>query len=198
MSSPRSSLARSGSLRLMIAWGFAGLLCACPVLAADLPKLTESEIKAAYLFNFAKYVEWPALAFTGSNSPVVIGVLGQDPIAESLRTAVTGKGVNDRPFEVRRATLDASLAACHILFLPVAERARVREVVTLLKGKPVLTVSDADAFIHQGGVIGLVKRGGNIRVQINLDAASEAGLKVSSKLLILADQVKGRPAKSKD
>ncbi len=166
--------------------------------AADLPKLTESEVKAAYIFNFAKYIEWPDSAFSSTNTPIIIGVLGSDPIGENLRTAIAGKLVNGRAFELRQAKLDAGLAACHILYLPATERTSFADLAPLLRDYPVLTVSDADAFILQGGVIGLVKRGGNIRLQINLDAANAAGLKVSSRLLTLADQVKGRPAKSKD
>lgn len=165
---------------------------------AELPQLTESEVKAAYVFNFAKYVEWPATAFTGSNAPIVIAVLGSDRITADLRAAVAGKLVNGRPFELRPAAADAVLAGCHIVYLPAGERARAREVAALVRDHPVLTVSDAEAFIQQGGVIGLVKRGENIRLQINLEAANAAGLKVSSKLLALADQVKGRPAKGKD
>lgn len=168
------------------------------LVPADLPQLTESEVKAAYVFNFAKYVEWPAAAFAGSNAPIVIGVLGQDRMADDLRVAAAGKLVNGRPFELRPGVPDNALTACHILYIPAAQRARAREVTALLRDRPVLTVSDADAFIQQGGVIGLIKRSNNIRLQINLEAANIAGLKVSSKLLALADQVKGRPAKGRD
>ncbi|KAF0179638.1 MAG: transmembrane protein [Limisphaerales bacterium] len=181
-----------------VPWLVVWLALASPGSPADLPKLTEAEVKAAYVFNFAKYVEWPAAAFGGTNAPFVIGVLGPDPVGESLRAVVAGKLINGRTFELRRAGPDAGLAGCHILFLPATERTRLADLAPLLRDKPVLTVSDADAFIQQGGVIGLVKRGGNIRLQISLDAANAAGLKVSSKLLTLAEQVKGRPAKSKD
>lgn len=182
----------------LVPWLAAWLVLAAPASPADLPKLTEAEVKAAYVFNFARYVEWPATAFSGTNAPFVIGVLGPDPVGESLRAVVAGKVVNGRAFELRRAGPDASLTGCHILFLPATERTRLADLAPLLRDKPVLTVSDTEAFLQQGGVIGLVKRGGNIRLQVNLDAANAAGLKVSSKLLTLAEQVKGRPAKAKD
>lgn len=187
-------------LRSRVALLLLAALFGLPPLAvpAEVPKLTESEVKAAYLFNFAKYVEWPDSAFNGTNAPIIIGVLGSDTIGEDLRAVVTGRLVNGRAFELRHATLDAGLAACHILYVPAAERTSLASLAPLLRDHPVLTVSDTEAFIQQGGVIGLVKRGGNIRLQINLDAANAAGLKISSKLLALADQVKGRPAKPKD
>lgn len=191
---PRPLARHPGFVRLLVAW----LALVSPGSPADLPKLTEAEVKAAYVFNFAKYVEWPEAAFSGTNAPFVIGVLGPDPVGESLRAVVAGKLINGRAFELRRTGPDAGLAGCHILFLPATERTRLADLVPLLRDKPVLTVSDSDAFIQQGGIIGLVKRGGNIRLQISLDAAHAAGLKVSSKLLTLADQVKGRPAKSRD
>lgn len=197
MSSPGHTAKPSCSFR-RTALAIVVLALAMPAHPADLPKLTESEVKAAYLFNFAKYVEWPITAFAGSNASIIIGIVGPDRITDDLRTAITGKQVAGRGFELRRAEGDADQAACHILYFPPAARARLPEVAARLRDKPVLTVGESESFVQQGGVIGFVKRGDNVRLQINLAGANTAGLKVSSKLLALADQVKGRPTKGKN
>jgi hypothetical protein len=147
---------------------------------------TTDEVKAAFLFNFAKFVEWPAARGTGSLS---IGVLGNDNLGESLREIVRGKTVNGRPLASRRVTADDDLASLHLLFVGTSEKMRVADVLKRVEGGSVLTVSDVDKFCHQGGVIALTQEGNHVRFDINLDAADRSKLKVSSKLLTLARTV---------
>ena len=147
----------------------------------------EAKVKAGFLLNFARYVEWPAGAFASSNSPVVIGVLGVDNLGRNLDMTVEGKTVEAHPVQVRRARRVAELADCHVLFVCASERERLRGIVGGLEGKPILIVSDMDGFTSEGGMILLKRKLGTMRFEINREAAEKAGLKISSKLLKLAD-----------
>ena len=147
----------------------------------------EAQVKSAFLLNFARYVEWPASSFTSSNSPVVLGVLGQDSLGRALDTTIEGRTVEKRPVQAGRGKKPSELSHCHVIFIPTSERDRVREWLAQLQGKPVLTVSDMEGFTDLGGMIRLKKVRGLMRFDINRRAAESAGLKISSKLLKLAD-----------
>lgn len=146
---------------------------------------TTDEVKAAFLFNFAKFVEWPAM----NDGALQIGVLGNDGLGDSLREIVRGKTVNGRPLATRRVNPNDDLSRLHVLFVGASEKARVADVLKRVEGSSVLTVSDVDKFCHQGGVIALTQEGNHVRFDINLDAADRSKLKVSSKLLTLARTV---------
>jgi len=153
-----------------------------PALAQSGP-VSEYQLKAVFLFNFAQFVDWPAAAFTDPQSPLVIGILGDDKFGNSLDQTVRGERVNDRPFLVQRYTKLDEIGTCHILFISQSERGRLDQIITALQGRNVLTVSDADGFALQGGVIQFVTENNKIRLDINLEAAKAAGLTISSKLL---------------
>jgi hypothetical protein len=153
--------------------------------AQDSPP-SEYQIKAAFLFNFVKFVEWPPAAFSGGASPIVIGILGQNPFHDDLSQMVRSKTVDGRPLEVRQLHSLADAANCHMLFISASERSRLPEIINSLKGTTVLTVGDTDHFTENGGMINLVLKSDKVRFEINKNAATSAGLKISSKLMSLA------------
>ena len=158
----------------------AGALAAAGLNAAG---PTEYQVKAVFLFNFTQFVDWPASAFPTPKSPLVIGVLGDDPFGPTLDEAIAGETVNGRPLEIRRYARAEDVADCHILFINLNAKQRLPDVLERLRGRHVLTVSDSNEFARAGGVIEFVTVDNKIRLQINLDAAKLANLSISSKLL---------------
>lgn len=148
---------------------------------------SEYELKAAFLFNFAKFVEWPPKAFAKDSSPLVVGVLGEkNPFGDDLKRTVRNKTINNRPLEVKEIQSVTEATNCHILFICTSEKKRLPEILDGLRDTPALTVGETDRFIQAGGMINFVLAGNKIRFEINDDAAKKAGLKISSKLLSLA------------
>jgi hypothetical protein len=154
----------------------------------------EYEVKAAFLYNFAKFVDWPEDAPGTDRPALVIGVLGVDPFGESLDAAVRGKTVNGRALSVRRFAEPSDLEPCQILFVSASQARRLPEILTRLAGTPVLTVGEPEKFNRNGGIVRLVTEDNKVRFEINVDAAEHAGLQISSKLLALARIVHGRDA----
>jgi len=156
-------------------------------LAGQSPQAPEYQVKAVFLFNFAQFVDWPADAFPESDTPLVIGVLGDDPFGSVLDQTVRGEHVGGRPFQVRRYQRVDEIKTCHILFVGRSEESRPEGLLAALKNRPILTVSDADGFAERGGMIRFVTDRKRIRLQINLAAAEAARLTISSKLLRVAE-----------
>ncbi len=149
----------------------------------------EFAVKAAYLYNFAKFTEWPPEVFPTDGSPVFICVMGEDPFGQSLN-AIRGKTIGTRKVAVRNiANIDAA-SACHILFISASEREHLDSIFEKARKTHLLTVSDVEHFDRSGGMVSLVKEGDRIRFAINADAAQQAGIKLSSQLLKLAITVK--------
>jgi YfiR/HmsC-like len=148
--------------------------------------LPEYQIKAAYLFNFLKFVEWPDDAFTDSLAPLVIGIVGDDPFGDSLPQVVIGKTVQGRDLVTRKYRAGESLRGCTILFVGASEKKRIPQLLAGLHGSSVLTVADVDGFLDEGGMIQFLSENNHVRFAINVDAANRARLKISSKLLSLA------------
>jgi hypothetical protein len=145
----------------------------------------EYQIKAAFLFNFARFVEWPAAAFGSSDSPLSLCVLGEDPFGSALDETVRGEKVRDRRLEVRRTSEVVDLDACQLVFVSASERGRLPEILSALGSKSVLTVSEVEEFAARGGVINFVLVDNRVRFEINPGAAKRSGLKISSELLRL-------------
>jgi hypothetical protein len=143
----------------------------------------EYQVKAVFLFNFAQFVAWPAGAFPDSAAPLVIGVLGEDPFGSYLDEAVRGELVQAHPLTVRRYRRVDEITDCHILFINRHEVDDLEDILGALKGRGVLTVSDAEGFAERGGMIRFVTDRNRIRLRINLEAARAADLTLSSKLL---------------
>ena len=146
----------------------------------------EYRVKAAFLYNFAKFVEWPPQAFPSASTPLAICVLGPNPFGRSLEEAVDGKIVDDRKLVVRQFADIRQVAGCHILFVSSPERKFLRAILADLRESGVLTVGETAGFTAEGGVITLQLEGDRVRFEINLDAAGRQKLLISSKLLSLA------------
>jgi hypothetical protein len=176
----------------------AGIAAALAVWAAGpaeplpAPRPTDHEVKAAFLYNFAKFVKWPDELPAGS--PFVVAVLGEDTFEGVLAGTLRGKTVLDRAVEVRRVDALADARRVRILFVAASEKRRLPDVVAALDGASVLTVGDMDGFADQGGMIAFKQKQDTVAFEVNLDQADQAGLKVSSQLLRLAQRVISRRA----
>lgn len=148
---------------------------------------TESRVKAAFIYNFAKFIEWPAEAFADKASPIVIGVLAENnSFAADLQQTVQGKTANNRTLVIKEFRSTAEATNCHILFISASVKKPVSETLAGVRGTNVLTVGETERFTEKGGVINFVLEDQKVRFQINDEAAKKSGLKVSSKLLSLA------------
>lgn len=156
-------------------------------------QMDEYSIKAAYLYNFSKYVEWPGVTGEEAHTSFVICILGEDPFGETLDQAVAGKTSGDgRTLEVRRlkAVEAAALRKCEMVFISVSEKSHAAAIREALKGSPVLTVADFSPFAEDGGIANLRIDGTKVRVDLNMNAANQVNLKISGKLQQVANLVK--------
>ncbi|HEX9941487.1 MAG TPA: YfiR family protein [Thermoanaerobaculia bacterium] len=176
-------LKRSLAAPLLLA---AALLAAPGAVRAQVA--AEYDVKAAFLYNFTKFVEWPPSAFIDDGSSLKLCVLGEDPFGKSLQT-VAGEEVAGRKLTVLAKGTLPDPAICQILFISRSERERLSEILSGVRGRPVLTVSDTKGFLDQGGIINFTLEGTKVRFEINQESAERSGLKISSKLLRLATRV---------
>jgi hypothetical protein len=168
-------------------FGLLALLAAALNGHAQGAQPSEYQLKAAFLYHFAQLVNWPSGAFAGAESPMVIGVLGENPFGKQLEESVRGKSVNGHPMAVKEVQAPGEETnTCHILFISPSEKKRLPEILAAVRGKSVLTVGETDHFTESGSMINFTLDGTKIRFQINDVAAKAAGLKISSKLLGLA------------
>jgi hypothetical protein len=154
---------------------------------AEAPLADEYPVKAAFLFNFAKFVEWPAIAFKGPEDPFSICVLGQNPFGTALEDVVRDKTVANRGFVVRGVSNAQQASKCQIVFVTASERKRFHSLLEEFKGHSILTVGEADDFTANGGIINFKLKDTRVRIEIDAGAAERAGLRISSKLLSLAE-----------
>jgi len=150
---------------------------------------SEYLIKAGFIYNFAKLVEWPTTAFPQPDSPIVIGILGDDPFGGTLDRIVTDKKINGRGFTVKRLKWGKDLKDikdCNILFVSSSEKEHLDSVVDAMKWLPVLTIGDAPGFARRGGIINFTLEDNKVRFEVNVEAAKHADLTISSRLLTLA------------
>jgi hypothetical protein len=176
---------RAGAISLL-GLGLGWLALASPAAPATENAPTEYQIKAAFLFNFAKFVQWPSAAFAERNSPLLIGVLGDDPFHGDLAGTIHNKSVDEHPLILKEVPSLVEATNCHILFICASEKKRLPQVLQALQRASVLTVSEMEGFTENGGMINFVLEGTKIHFQINQEAAARAGLKISSKLMSLA------------
>lgn len=158
--------------------------------AAEGAELLEQRVKAAFLYKFAGYVEWPEKSFARPETPVMIGIMGNELLAAELVQAVTGRTVNDRIVTVKRLRAGESLSGIHILFVGRAESARLDQLAQSAQPRSILTVTESDGALTRGSVINFVLTDGRVRFEIALDTAEKSGLKLSSRLLAVAQQVR--------
>jgi len=150
---------------------------------------SEYEIKAAFLFNFAQFVEWPANAFQDADSPVAFCVLGHDPFGAVLERTLDGETIRNRRVLIRRFRRVAELESCQLVFVSASERARLADLLPALSSRPVLTVGEVEGFGSAGGIINFYLEDQRVRFEINQVAARRAGIEISSELLHLGKLV---------
>lgn len=149
----------------------------------------DSDLKAVFLFNFARFVEWPPEAFPEPSSPFVLCILGDDPVGKSLDQIVAHETVDDHRMEVRRPRELREASACHILYVSVSESPRMSQILAALQGKQTLTVGESDQFASHDGMIQFFVVDNRLRLRINVEAAKRARLSISSQLLRQAEIV---------
>ena len=160
--------------------------------AAALPQpqepqaLPEYVVKAGFLFNFAKYVEWPAEAFEKADTPITIGIVGADPFGEGLERTLKNKTVRNRSFAVQRFPERSAIQRCHILFVPRTEKDHLQEILKQIEPWPVLTVGEDEGFSRAGGTTNILIEKEKPRLEVNPDAAEKARLTIDPKLLKVA------------
>jgi hypothetical protein len=158
--------------------------------AAQAQTADEYQVKAAYMYNLAKFVDWPADAFESPSQPIVFCVLGQTPLSQPLRDALAGKVVGQRALQFRQLADPKQAGDCKVLFISFPDKKRVREILDQVKSLHILTVGEADGFTEEDGIVRFYLDAGRVRLEFNLDAADDAKLHVSSKLLSLGRTVK--------
>jgi len=168
-------------------------ICLAFVSRADDAAPKEYQIKAAYLYNFAKFVEWPEGRFADAQSPLVIGVLGQNPFGDELRAIARDHKINGRVITIQSVQTPGEAQRVHLLFIPASEDSRVAEVLAGLKAASVLTVGESDQFKLAGGMICFVRQADKVRFKIVAAAAEQHGLRISAQLLKLAQPLEKQP-----
>lgn len=166
------------------------LALSTPALAQGESPPLEYQVKAAFLYNFAKFVDWPPEVFRDPDAAFVICVVDEEAFAQALEQAVLGKTVNGRAFQVRRLSGPDEAGSCQMLHLGAAASSRLTGPPKSLRGAPILTVGDDVGFARQGGIINFIIRDHRVGFEINPEAAGRAGLRISSKLLQLASIVR--------
>jgi hypothetical protein len=153
---------------------------------------TEYQVKAAFLFHFAQFVDWPVEAFKQADSPLIYCTLGGDPFHGVLDATLNGKTLGSRALQVRHLRKVAEAPGCHVLFIGAEEEEDIAAGLASLVRSPILTVGEAENFAAAGGMIGFCLEDNKVRFEINVGAAERANLKISARLLALAKTVIGR------
>jgi YfiR/HmsC-like len=160
-------------------------------VSAQAARPSEAELKAAFLYNFIKFTEWPSEEMANKSEPFVIGMLGKDPLGAVLDKTIEGESYLQKTIVVRRfARMEESVGHSQVLFISSSEEGNLAAILKLLDGHPVLTVSEIENFAQRGGVIKLARESNRIVFEINLDSAKRAGLAMNAQLLKLARIVK--------
>jgi hypothetical protein len=163
------------------------LIAASLQAGADGTPIGEYQLKAVFLFNFAKFVEWPPQAFADPHDPFTICVLGENPFGSALEDGVRGKTVVNRTIAIRLVSSSQQTRTCQILFISSSERKRIHGILEALRSCCVLTVGDTEDFTENGGIVQFRMKDARIRIEINAEAAERASLRISSKLLSLSE-----------
>ena len=158
---------------------------------ADSSGTSEYDVKAAFLFHFAQFVEWPGEAFLSAESPLTYCTVGEDVFRGALDESVKGKRIGNRPLRVLHLREREPINGCQVLFIGAAQKGRQTEELASANGRPMLTVGETAEFAQEGGMIGFCLEEKKVRFEINVGAAERARLKISAKLLALAKTVLG-------
>jgi hypothetical protein len=193
-SSPCPRQRRRAASALLAFWlAAAGLAPTVAAYAADAPlAASEERVQAAYLHKFLNYADWPPASFPQADTPYVIGVAGDDAVADELARIAAGRSVNNRGVIVKRLLPGDSFNApsdLHMLYIGRGERARQAQWLRMAKGRPVLTVTAQDAGLEQGSIINFRTVDERVRFELSLDAAEQSGLRLNSRLFSVATNV---------
>ena len=161
-----------------------------PVLQAQQPKVSEYQVKATYLYNFGRFVQWPTTVSAAKGDSFPICVIGQDPFGPDLDAILTGEIIDGKAVVAKRVSKPQDAVSCRILYISSSEESRLKEVLAALDKAEVLTVSDMPDFSRRGGMIQFVLKEGRVRFEINLTSAEAARLIVSADLLKVASNVR--------
>jgi hypothetical protein len=174
---------RRASFFTMICWLFSN---ASPNALSLAGESVEYPVKLAFLYNFAKFVEWPADSYHDPGAPLEICIVGHDPFSPDSERELRTKTVGGHPVKIVALKPNDTLNLCHMVFVPVTEKDQANKIVKVLKGSNTLTVGESEGFAVLGGIINLTVEGNKVHFEVNRLAADRAGLKISSKLLSLA------------
>lgn len=183
----RSKKAMGRAIRVL----WVSLMCAtlafpCAAQMSDSSDSSEYLIKAGFIYNFANLMQWPVNTFPNPESPIVIGILGTDTSGGILDEVLAGKRVNGRAFAVKHLKRGMDLKGCNIVFVSASESAHMDEILHLLRNLPILTIGETPSFALHGGIINFIVVDDKIRFEVNVEAAKQADISISSRLLALA------------
>jgi len=181
----RGSIAFRRTCRWFIAGLAAALFCAAPYAGADGTEQEARLLKAAFLYNFAKFTYWPDETWSASRDPLTLCTMGDDELIEVLER-LAGKPIKGRTVRFRRLADTRELTQCHMLYVATSESSQVADIISALIRKPLLTVSEVSSFARSGGIIQLYREKERLRFIINRHNAREAGLRLNARLLNLA------------
>ena len=153
----------------------------------------EYQVKLAFLYNFAQFVYWPPETFRGPDAPLTMCVAGHDPFRGEIEEGLHGRTVGGHPIEIRNLKTNDDPRGCHVIFVPAGDKKLSDRILAMVKGSSTLTVGETKGFAAMGGIINLTLSENKLRFEINLDAALQTRLKISSKLLALATVVRTQP-----
>jgi hypothetical protein len=157
-------------------------------IAAEPPQSkSEYALKAVFLYNFCRFIEWPKSAFASPTDPIIIAVIGEDSFGHLLEETVHGETLRGRAIQIQRYRNPDSIGHCHLLFIVRSETARMEAILAAVAGKSIVTVGETDAFLDRGGMIALTAERNRVRLHINPSLLQAANLDVSSKLLRVAE-----------
>jgi hypothetical protein len=175
-------------IALIAGWG---MMLSFPAVRLLASRPTEFEVKAAYLYNFGRFVEWPSQVSSNSANEFPICILGRDPFGKALDSTIFGEKIEGRAVVARRISAPGEATVCRVLFISSSEDKQVKVILSTLGNLSVLTVSDIPEFLDDGGMVQFVLTDQKIRFKINLSATRQAGLHLSSQLLKVAVEVEG-------
>lgn len=186
----RPTYSHNSLLTWLIAAALACALTSIPSLHAQQPKPGEYQVKAAYLYNFGRFIEWPAKVSIAKGDSFTICVLGQDPFGSTLTETLADEAINGRNVVAKRIPGPEDAVNCRILFISSSEGDRLKQILSTLNDASVLTVSDLPLFSRQGGMVQFTMEGNRVRFEVNLARTERAGLTLSSELLKVAVNVR--------
>lgn len=159
--------------------------------AGDNTNNTEYNLKAAYLYQFTKFTQWPGRLFINQNSPIKICILGKNPFGKSL-DSFSSRASQGRDLSIKYLSSLQNIASCHVVFICRSEDRKLPQILLRIENSPVLSVSDIDNFAQRGGIIGFVPRQRKVGLEINVAASHTSGTKISSKLLGVATLIRSQ------